>query len=141
MKLNAKHLLAIASSIAVLAFAPMSSASAGDSIHIDLPGISIGFHGDHRYNKRYRNKYYRHYNNDYYRDRRYDRRKYRQSRRYYNNRYNDNYYYYDRRSNRRYNNGYRYDDYRSNVCPIDGYSSRYDRNRNCYEHKGHYHCS
>ncbi len=141
MTFSAKHLFATLSLLTALAVTP-STASAGDSVHISVPGLSIGFHDVHHSDRYYRKKHYRS-KNYYYDDRRYERRKYRKSRkRYYNKRrYNNNYYYNDRRYDRGYSNGYRYDNYRSNVCPIDGYSRYYDRDRNCYEHKGHYHCS
>ena len=145
MKLSAKHLLATLGMLSVLAVAP-TSAFAGDSIYIDVPGISIGFHGDRHSNKHHRKHYNKRYNRQHYDGRRYERRKYRQKR----NRYYDDNYYNDRKYDRRYNNSYRNNSYRNNnyrndgyraqVCPIDGYSSYYDRSRNCYEHKGHYHC-
>jgi len=151
MKLSAKHLLAAFSMLTVMAIAP-TSAFAGGSVHLDVPGFSIGVHDDHKYRKRHR----KHYRSRYYDDRRYERRHRRNSNDYYNRRYyNDNYYSsgrrhyrdsyrnYDRRYDRRYDrNSYdrRYDR-RAEICPIDGYSARYDRNRSCYEHKDHYHCS
>ncbi len=150
MKLSAKHLLATLSMLTVMAVTP-TSAHAGGGVYFDGPGFSIGIHDDHKYRKRHR----KHYRNRYYNDRRHDRRHRRHHNDYYERRYyNDNYYsgsrsyrnsnrysnrYYDRRYDRRYDrNSY---DRRVEICPIDGYSTRYDRNRSCYEHKGHYHCS
>ena len=142
MKLSVKHLLATLSMLTVLAVTPTTALAKG-SVHIDVPGFSIGVHDDYYYrNRSYSRKSNSRRYNNYYNDNRYERRRYRQSRnRYYNNRrYNDNYYsggrQYDRRYDRGYDNGYR-----AEVCPIDGYSRYDDRNRNCYEHKGHFHCS
>lgn len=147
MKLSAKHLFATFSILTALVVAP-TSAIAGDKVYISVPGISIGFHGDHHSNKRYRKQYSkkrynnsnRRYNNNYYSNSRssnYNRGYNNYDRSYSNNydrSYNNNY-------DRSYNNNYRNDGYRGSVCPIDGYSQNYDRNRNCYEHKGHFHCS
>lgn len=142
MKPFHKHFIAAFGLITVLAVAPTSAFARG-SVHIDVPGFSIGIHDDHGYKhrKRHHRKYRKRYSNDrYYDDRRY-RKRYYNNRRYnerrYKRRYNDNYYYSGRRNNR----GYYNDRYRAEVCPTDGYSRYYDRNRNCYEHKGHYHCS
>lgn len=152
--------LASAFGLLGIALTPVT-AQAGGSLHLDLPGISIGVH-DHQYKKkRYRRVYrnnrghrsrHRNYRNDHYYDdykpRRYERRR---SNRYYynrgyNNRYNDRYnyrynngynndYYYGGRSNRNYNNR------RVEVCPINGYSPYYDDNLRCTRHKDHFHCS
>ena len=154
MKLSAKHLFATLGMLTVLAVTP-TTAFADGSVHLDLPGLSIGLHDDHRSYKRHRKHYRNRYDNHrserrryrQNRDHRYSDRHYRSGQRYNNDRryysdrrYNDNYYS-ERRSNRRSNNNYRNDSYRVEVCPIDGYSRGYDRNRNCYEHKGHFHCS
>ena len=87
-----------------VALAP-TSASAKGSVHINVPGISIGFYdGHHRhYKKKYRHRHrYRHHHN--------------------------NYYYYDYRPSygygyRLYDRGYRYyrPSYRRPYCPIRGY--------------------
>jgi len=140
MKLFSKHLVAAFSLITVIAMTPTSAFARG-SIHIDVPGFSIGVHNDrgyrsrgHRHSRKYNRRYYnsnRRYKKRYYNSRRYN------NRRYNNRRYNDNYY----SGGRGYNRGYYNDSYRAEVCPIDGYSRYYDRNQNCYEHKGHYHCS
>ncbi|MFT6407646.1 MAG: hypothetical protein ACJAQ6_001059 [Arenicella sp.] len=152
MKLSAKHLFATLGMATVMVVAPTSAAAKG-SIHLDLPSLSIGLHDDHRSHKRHRkhqNKHYRSHYNDHYDNRRYERRHHRRDRnRYYNNhRYNDNYssgrqynQRHDRRHNSYPNDSYRNDSYRAEVCPIDGYSRYYDRGRNCYQHKGHFHCS
>lgn len=145
MKLSTKHLFATLSLLTALTLAPTSAFAKG-SVHVDIPGLSIGVHDNHRSYTRHRNekRHYREGRDHYYSDRRYKR-----DRQYYNNRhyndrrsqskrrYNDNNYY----SGSRYNNRYRNDGYRVEVCPIDGYSRYYDRSSNCYEHKGHYHCS
>lgn len=147
MKLSTKHLLAAFSMLTVMTVTP-TQALAGGSVHFDGPGFSIGIHDDHKYRKRHRKHYRNRYNND----RRYERKQRRHhndyhSRRYYNDNYSSGGRRYHRNSNRSYDRGYdrRYDrnsyDRRAEICPIDGYSARYDRNRNCYEHKGHYHCS
>ena len=157
MKISTKHLLATFGMLTVVAVTP-ASALAGDRVHISVPGISIGFHGDNYSNRRYRKQYSkkryynnnRSYNNSYYNNRRYNNSYYSGSRSYNYDRNYNNYdrgydYQYDRSYNssydRSYNNSYRGDGYRGSVCPIDGYSQSYDSNRNCYEHKGHYHCS
>ena len=150
MKLSAKHFFAALSMLTVLAAAP-TTASAGDSVYISVPGLSVGFHDvHHRSNRRYRNK------NTYYDNNRNYKGKYRQSRKRYsrNRNYNNRNYSsrnYNNRSysNRSYNDGNYYNyskrtynnSYRGDYCPTDGYSQYYDRNRNCYEHNGHYHCS
>ena len=140
MKPFHKHFIAAFGLIAVLAITPTSAFARG-SVQIHIPGISIGVYDDHGYKhrkrsykkryskKRYNNNYNnRRYNNNYYNNRRYN---------------NNNSYYNDRRYNNSYNgrNNYYNDGYRSQRCPADGYSSYYDRNRNCYEHNGHFHCS
>lgn len=153
MKHLSKTLMATFGLLTALTMAPTASAS-GSSLHLNLPGFSIGVHDDHghkKYRKRYRN---RHHNDSYYRNR-YD---HRNSDRYYNQRRSNSYYYNNRNSNRYYNNRrnnnnyysggrrnndrrYYNDSRRVEVCPIIGYTPRYDRYRDCYRHKGHYHCS
>lgn len=154
--LNPGRGIMIAAIIGILTFVgiPTNAKASGGSVHIDLPGLSIGFHDDHykkkRYRKQYRDRrsyrdrgYYRdrgHYRGrHYYNERRAHRRDHRRHDRYYNNRrYNDRYYYSgrsDRRDRNRYYQG------RSQICPVAGYSPYYDRGLNCYRHKGHYHCS
>lgn len=141
MKHLSKTLIATVGLLSALLTAPIASAG---SVHLNLPGISIGVHDGHRYKD---NRYRSHRSNDrrYYKKRKYQRH------------YDNNDYYYDRSSrnskyDRRYNNNNYYGgnsnydrrDYRSNrsqVCPTRGYTPRYDRNRNCYKHKGHFHCS
>jgi len=145
MKLSAKHLFATLGMLTVFAVTPTTAFASG-SVHINVPGFSIGFHDVHHSHKRYRKHYRGYYNDDY----RYERRKYRKKRnRYYKKRrYYDNYYSsgrrydrgYDRKYNRRYERRYN-DGYRAEACPIDGYSRYDDRGQNCYEHKDHYHCS
>ena len=153
MTLLAKYLFATLGMVTVMVVTP-TSASAKGSIHLDLPSISIGLYDDHRSHKRYRrhqNKHYRSRYNDHYDNRRYERRHHRRDRnRYYNShQYNHNYYSSGRHDNRRYdrrNNSYRNDSYRNRgyqgaLCQIDGLSRHSDRGRNCYPHKGHFHCS
>lgn len=157
MKFSTKYLFATLSMLTVLTVTP-ATAVASDSVYIDTPSLSVGFHGGHHSNRRHSSKKYKSRSNNYYDGRRYEKRQYRQKRNnnYNKRRYNDNNYYsggkrnnqrYDRSYNNNYrnnnyqNNNYRNDKYRREACPIDGYSSSYDSNRNCYEHKGHYHCS
>ena len=157
MKHFSKTLVAALGLLTVVAMAP-TTASASGNLHLNLPGLSIGLHdndhGHKKHRKRYRNKHYRdnHYSHD---DRRHDR--------YYNQRRNHRHYYNDRRDRRYYNNHRSYNDYyyssrrnndrrysnrsysnnsrRGDVCPMEGYSRNYNRNLNCYKHKGHFHCS
>lgn len=130
---NTRRVLALLAMTISIAAVP-STASARGSVHVDIPGFSIGFHDHDRHyrkrHKRYKRHYRKHHRNHHrgYRYRSYDyypRRSYR---------YNDYYDDYRGRSNRR---GYR-DDYE--YCPTPGYSSRYYRNRGCYSHGDHYHC-
>ena len=162
MKHFTKTLMAAFGLITAVAMAPTASAS-GSSLHLNLPGISIGVHDGHG-NKKYRNRHRSrhhnssHYRDDYYRDKRYRHRDDRRSKRYYNQRRNNDYYYSDRKSKRyyntrRYNDNYYYGGRGNNdrryyndsryveVCPVEGYSRNYNRNRSCYKHKGHFHCS
>jgi len=137
MKQLAKYSIAAFSTALIMALAP-NTASAGGSLHLDLPGISIGVYDDHRY--RYKRKYrhskrYGHrYNDGYYRDRGYyrERRRARRSER--RQRYSNDYYYGGRD---RYYDRPR----RAERCPAYGYSRYYVRDRGCYKHKDHYHCS
>jgi hypothetical protein len=159
MKLSAKHLIATLGMFTVIVVTPTSAFARG-SVHLDLPGLSIGVHDDHRSNRGHRKHHRKHYNNhrsrhnDYYDNRRYDnhryeRRDHRRShkRHYKNRRYNDNYYSsgrynnqrYDRRDNNYRNDRYRNDRLRVEICPIDGYSRYYQQGRNGYQHKDHYH--
>lgn len=134
MKHLAKLSVAGFCAVMIVALTP-STAQARGSVHIDIPGISIGVHDDHRYRHK---------------------RKYRQRRDHYNSRYRDrrDNYYRERRKSRRDNRRNRYsNDYyygggnnyyerprRTQVCPTYGYSRYYVRDRGCYRHKGHYHC-
>lgn len=152
MKHLSKTLMATLGLLTALATTPVASASG--SLHLNLPGLSIGVHDDHghkKHRKRYRNRHH----NDHYYSNRHERRN---SQRYYNQRRSNHYDYNNRRSNRYYNNrrsnnnyyyggrrnndrGYYNDSRRVEACPTIGYTPRYDRNRNCYRHKGHFHCS
>lgn len=134
MKLFTKTSLAALS--IVFAFVCYSgSAAARDRIHIDIDGVSIGFHGDYghkyRYRKGYSNKHhgYHRKQNYYHDDYRYNSKK-----RYYKKKYYNNYYYDGNRNS--YNDNRRY---RRDVCPAPGYSSEYQRGRSGYRHKDHYH--
>lgn len=124
-------LSAMAFSVAVVP----TTASAAPSIHLDLPGLSIGLHDHH--NRHYRKRYKRHHKR-YYKDRyrHYDNHYPRRSYRYYD--YGNRYYDGGRsnRSPRRYYD--RHDRY--DRCPTPGYSSYYYRNGGCYSHGDHYHC-
>ncbi len=126
-----RKLLAMSAMALTVAAVP-GTASAGGSIHLDIPGFSIGFHDDHRYRKRHR-----HYKSH---------KRYKRYKRHYRN--HDSYDYYPRRSYRYYD-GYRSNRYdrrryrdrdRYESCPTPGYSSRYYRDRGCYSHGDHYHC-
>ncbi len=135
MKQIAKYSIATFSAALMMALAP-TTATAGGSVHIDVPGFSIGVHDDHRYRykRKYRhrrdhyNDYYRDSHDDYYRERRRARRYERKRRNY------DNYYYGGR--DRYYDRPRRVE-----VCPTYGYSRYYLRDRGCYRHKNHFHCS
>ena len=140
MKLSVKNLFATLGLLTVLAIAP-STVSAND-IHISVQGLNVGFHGDNYSRKKYRKRNKQYYNKRYYSKKHYN-----------NNNYSNGRYYndYNRDYNRSYNNSYIDNDYRNNnyrsnnynsqVCPVNGYSSYYDKSRDCYEHKGHFHCS
>ena len=136
MKLLNKHSLALMGVVFLVAAVP-SNAHAQGSVHLNVPGFSIGWHDN---NSNYRNKHYKS-NRRHYDRRHYDRpRKYhsRNNNHYDNSRYYDDYYSGGQRNNSR----DRYND-RPNVvavCPIVGYARYRDRNRSCYQHKGHYHC-
>lgn len=156
-------LLATLSTVALVALP--TTATARGSVHVDIPGLSIGIHDDRYKKKRHRRVYKNrhrnnHYNNDhYYDDHRYHKKKYRKKHYHKKRYYNDGYYkkkYHKKRG--RYNNhhnGYdnSYDndyyyggrsnryDRRTEICPINGYSPYYNDNLNCYRHKGHFHCS
>jgi len=136
MKLLSKHAIAAFGLIFAFVAAP-TTASASGRVHIDVPGISIGYYGDHGY--RHKKHYKRKYRNNYYNDYRYNKRRY-NKRRYDNRRYRNNYYYGGSRYNNRYDNRYNSRDRYYERCPIAGFSLRIDDRRDCYEHKGHYHC-
>lgn len=144
-----KPLISLFGALLMIALTPSAAYAGGSGITLNLPGLTIGVHDRDR--KRYRQRHhYRHHNDYYYesRNRRnkrfYNQRHYndrhynKRGNRYYNTRrYNDHYYYGGRGNNdRRY-----YNSRRSDVCPINGYSRNYNRSRNCYKHKGHFHCS
>ena len=130
---SALVLFGLATSMAIVP----TTASAKGSVHIDIPGISIGYYDNH-YRKSYRQK--RHYNNhrrhnryynkryynDSYRGNGYSKRNYRSNDRGYDRSYND------RPRSRSYNRG--------NYCPIAGYSVNAYRDQSCYSHGDHYHC-
>ena len=147
MKLVKSTLWALGLGFAVVFAA--TPAQAKGSVHIDLPGFSIGYYDDHygssrHYNRKYRHgKYYRDkYHHGKYDDRyRYDRthrsRSYTRShsKGYYNKRYDDRYY--NQPYSRSYDRSYR----QSNViCPQQGYSRYRIERRYCTPHKDHYHC-
>ena len=153
MKHFSKTVIAALGLLTVVAMAP-TTASASGNLHLNLPGLSIGLHdndhGHKQHRKRYRNKHYR--------DNHYSQRRYRDDRRHYNQHHHNRHYYDDRRDRRYYNNHRSYNDYyysgrrnndrrysnnarRGDVCPMEGYSRNYNRNLNCYKHKGHFHCS
>lgn len=121
-----RKLLAIPVFGLVVAATP-GTANAGGSVHLHVPGFSIGYYDDH-YHRKHRKRLYKRYNHRHYRNHYY---------------YNDDYY--PRRSYRSYN-GYRnyyrprYQDRYYEVCPTPGYSTRYYRGRGCYSHGDHYHC-
>ncbi|RBP53459.1 hypothetical protein [Arenicella xantha] len=110
-----------------------TTAMAKGSLHLDLPGISIGVHDDHRkrqHRQHYREKRYQNRHYDRHQSRKYDRRSYRHDS--YRNDYSRQYYY-----------GGRDNQYRSRSsarCPSPGFSEYYYRNRDCYRHKDHFHC-
>ena len=122
--INTRKFLAILTMMIAITAVP-NTASARGSLHIELPHLSLGFHGGHH------NKYRkRHYNNH----------------RNYNNYYSNN--------NSYYGSGYKsYQHYQpqpryyqpsyqnqNGYCPTPGYSSTYYNGGGCYEHGDHYHC-
>ena len=132
--LNFRSALVFIGLATIMALVP-TTASAKGSVHIDIPGISIGYH-DNYYRNSYRHK--RHYNKH---------RRHYKKHRYYNKRYYDHGY--SSRSyrnyDRSYDRGYQYRSRtryyeRDNYCPDPGYSSRAYRDRSCYSHGDHYHC-
>jgi hypothetical protein len=146
--INTRKILALMAMVIATTAVP-TSASARASVHLDLPGISIGLHDRHY------GHYDRHYDR-HYKQKRKHYRKHKRYKRHYNRHHSDGYY--PRRSYRSYDsydgyrsNGYRNDrhrndgysrgGYQDNYCPTPGYSSRYHRNRGCYSHGDHYHCS
>ena len=164
MKILTKQTVAALGLVLLVGIAP-NSAHAKGSLHLELPGLSIGLHDNDRRYRSSRRHYNRNYHNNHHdeyrgRDRRYHK-KYRHHKRYYknhhnghhnnnysnkrynrydnryDNQYNDNYYY-GGQSNR--NDGYYNQSQRAQICPTAGYSRYRDRNRSCYQHKDHYHC-
>jgi len=118
MKLFNKISISALSAVMLLALTPATSMARG-SVHIDIPGLSIGVHdgyrGKHKHKRYYRdNSYYK----DDYRSRRYERRRDRRSDYYYNNRYDNNNYYSGRKSKRYYNYS---EPRRVRICPRTGY--------------------
>lgn len=110
--------LGIATSVAVVP----TTASAKASVHISLPGISIGL-GDRHYQSRYYNNRYRSY--QYVPSYRYvPRTTYRYQNQYYNS-----------PSRRIYTPSYQ-----SAACPEPGYSPNYYAGHGCRQHLDHYHC-
>lgn len=104
-------------------------AAARTSVHINLPGISIGV-ADRQYRDRYNHRYHNNYYQRYYYSpapsrtikRRTIKRTYR-----YNNYYQP--------SQRIYTPSYR-----SEICPEPGYSPYYYQGHGCRQHYDHYHC-
>ena len=143
MKLFNKISISALSVVILLALTP-GTAMAKGSIHIDIPGLSIGVHDGYRGKHKHRKhkRYYRdnYYYEDHYRSNRYDRRRDRRERKrdyYYNNRYDNNYYYGSRKSKRYYNYS---EPRRVQRCPNAGYSRYYLKNRGCSSHNDHFHC-
>lgn len=138
MKLFTKFSAAALGLTLLFAMTP-GTAMAGGSVHIDIPGLSLGVHDGHRSKYRHKKRYHKRHYNDYYdndyRSRRYERRRDRE--RYYNS-YNDDYYYSGRRNSRSYNYSR---PRRVEVCPRAGYSRYYLRDSECSSHKGHFHCT
>lgn len=124
--------LMLTTALSVVLIPTTASAS---KVYIDVPGITIGFHGHGHHDRHYKRNYKKRYHNRHYRDRGYRNRNYYGNRNYYpnNRRYNNNYY--KPRSN------YYKRSYRREYCPIDGYSPYYNDKQNCYRHKDHFHCS
>jgi len=128
MKFSAKHLFATLSMLTVLMVTP-TSAFAGDSVYVNVPSLTIGFHGNSYSHKRYRKHYKKKYYNNGYSDRGYKKRRYR-DRSYSNKRYSNNYYSGGRSYNKHYDRGNR-----------KRYNNSYKGKSDCYGHKDHYHCS
>ena len=144
--LNFRSTLAVFGLISTIALVT-NTASARGSVHVDLPGLSIGYQDNHyrpgrahkRAHKRaYKRRHHRSHRGHNYRG--------------YYNRHNDyNYRDYGRSQNGYgyYDQGYRSYDYKSrgrnynrgNYCPTAGYSEYGYRNRNCSRHEDHFHCS
>ena len=106
-----------------------NTASAKSSVHIALPGISIGFNDryySNRNNNRYRNNSYR---NNSYRNNSYRNNSYR------NNSYRNSNQYYYQPSRRVYKPSYQ-----SAICPEPGYSANYYDGHGCRQHLDHFHC-
>ncbi|NND81235.1 MAG: hypothetical protein HKN50_02270 [Gammaproteobacteria bacterium] len=125
--LNIRHAFLLFGLTTMVALVP-ATASAKGSVHIDVPGFSIGFHDSHYSHGRHYNKHRRHYNKH---------RRHHYKHRYWHKRhdyYRHDYGYRDRPYR------HRYDTYRYDRCPDPGYSRYNYRNRDCYRHKGHYHC-
>lgn len=141
MKLLNTHAFVLFGVVLLVAAVP-NSAHARSSVHIDVPGFSIGWYDqDRHYRKRHhrpsRHHYDRYYDNYYYDEYR-PRRHHRKHKRYHKKYYN-NHYYHDNRSY--YPRDRYYDRPRVvEICPTAGYSRYRDRNRSCYQHKDHYHC-
>lgn len=145
MKLFSINKLLVLSGIALSVAVAPTTASARGSVHIDVPGFSIGFHDDNRhyrkrhkrYHKRHHSKHYSGRSNRYYDGYGYQSRGYRYGSDSYRNRSYRNSYKNGYRSG--YKNSYR-NDYRGDYCPTPGYSPRYYDDRGCYAHGDHYHC-
>lgn len=123
-------LLGLAISLVVLP----ATTQASDKVYISTSGISVGFQTDNRRYKKNRSKQYsnkRSYNNKSY----YNNNNYQSKKRYYNNK---------RKNYSNYNSGYRSSNRRrsSNYCEYSNGNSGYNsRQRDCYQHKDHYHCN
>lgn len=138
---NYRSALALFGLITTVALVP-STASAKGSVHLDLPGLSIGYHDNHyRHGRYHKRKHYRkrHHRRHHYRGHR--------DRHYYNRHRDYGYrdYGYSHRGYRYYDHGYYYKPRkrhynRGNYCPTAGYSEYAYDNRNCYRHDGHFHC-
>ncbi|MBT8115839.1 MAG: hypothetical protein KJP04_10670 [Arenicella sp.] len=125
--------IATAALLTSMALIP-TTASARGSVHIDVPGFSIGFHDRHYYGKhhRYRDRHHwrhkrhfkRHYRRDHY---------WRPRHRGYGSGYYD-------RGYRNYGYAPRSRYYGGTLCPTPGYSPYWYGGGNCYAHKGHFHC-
>ena len=121
--------------LTVIALVP-TTASARSSVHVDIPGFSIGFHDRNRYgwrqNRRHSNRHSRRNHSYDYGHRNYGSGYYDRSYRGYG---------YAPRSYRGYGNAPRSGYYGRDVCPIAGYSPYGYRDRGCYAHKDHFHCN